>query len=121
MRVGRGENAEQARLLGTRDFDHLYIFSDLTQAEIVVPAAHVQECTDVSSGLENLGQYALHDMVTVDRTQAGVIIKVEHSSFKVPRGMRTCSTSYISIPNEKTSAFSLSAFLLSLLCVLLLM
>ena len=61
----------------------MYIFSDLTQAEIIVPASHVTECSDVSAGLETLGQYALYDLVTVDRTQAACVVKVEHSSFKL--------------------------------------
>ena len=39
----------------TKEFDHLYIFSDLTQSEIVVPAAHVTECNEVSAGLDTLG------------------------------------------------------------------
>lgn len=42
-----------------------------------------QECAEVSAGLERLGNYELHDMVMLDRTQVGVVVKVEHSSFKV--------------------------------------
>ena len=38
---------------------------------------------DVSAGLETLGQYALYDLVTHERTQAAVVVKVEHSSFKL--------------------------------------
>ena len=45
-------------------------------------AADVQECADVSVGLERLGSYELYDLVLLDRTSAGVIVKVEHSSFK---------------------------------------
>ncbi|KOO25260.1 transcription elongation factor spt5, partial [Chrysochromulina tobinii] len=82
VRVGRTAVTEGTERRAAAP-DQLYIFSDLTQMEIVVPAAHVQECSDVSSGLETLGQYQLHDLVTLDRTGAGVIIKVEHSSFKV--------------------------------------
>ena len=78
-RSGEGSSSDGKR----GDLDQLHIFSDLTQAEIVVPAYYVQECSDVSSGLETLGQYALHDLVTLDRTQAAVIIKVEHSSFRL--------------------------------------
>ena len=65
------------------DSSMLHIFSDLTQAEIVVSSAFVQECADVSAGLERLGQFELHDMVMIDRTAVGVVVKVEHSSFKV--------------------------------------
>ena len=53
----------------------LYVFSDLTQTEIVVASAFVQECADISSGLERLGAYELHDMVMLDRTQVGVVVK----------------------------------------------
>ena len=44
---------------------------------MAVPAAYGQECADVSAGLESLGQYALHDLVTYERTQAAVVVKVE--------------------------------------------
>ena len=96
VRVGRGDAAAAASSTAPagRELNHLYIFSDLTQAEIVVPAAHVTECNDVSSGLETLGQYALHDIVTVDRTSAAVVIKVEHSSFK----LLTTSNEVVSMP-----------------------
>ena len=61
----------------------LTIFSDLTHQEVEVRAIHVQECADVSAGLERLGVFELHDMVMLDRAEVGVVIKVEHSSLKV--------------------------------------
>ena len=42
----------------------LTVFSDMTQSEIQVSAAFVQECAEVSQGLETLGAYSLHDLVT---------------------------------------------------------
>ena len=61
----------------------LTVFSDMTQSEIQVSAAFVQECAEVSQGLETLGAYSLHDLVMLDRTSVGCIVKVEHSSFKL--------------------------------------
>ena len=40
----------------------LEIFSDLTQGQIKVKAEYVQECAEVSAGLERLGQYELYDL-----------------------------------------------------------
>ena len=81
--VGRASGEGSSSDSKKGEFNQLHIFSDLTQAEIIVPAHFVQECSDVSSGLETLGQYALHDLVTLDRVQAAVVIKVEHSSFRL--------------------------------------
>ena len=36
----------------------LTIFSDMTESEIQVSAAFVQECAEVSQGLETLGAYS---------------------------------------------------------------
>ena len=46
----------------------LTVFSDMTQSEIQISAAFVQECAEVSQGLETLGAYSLHDLVMLDRT-----------------------------------------------------
>ena len=70
----------------------LTIFSDLTHQEVEVRAIHVQECADVSAGLERLGVFELHDMVMLDRAEVGVVIKVEHSSFKVLTTKNTVDT-----------------------------
>ena len=70
----------------------LTIFSDLTHQEVEVRAIHVQECADVSAGLERLGVFELHDMVLLDRAEVGVVIKVEHSSFKVSTTKNTVDT-----------------------------
>ena len=43
--------------------DVLYVVSDLTQEEFQVKAGLVSECLDVSSGLERIGRYELHDLV----------------------------------------------------------
>ena len=60
----------------------LTLTSDMTESEIQVSAAFVQECAEVSQGLETLGAYSLHDLVMLDRTSVGCIVKVQHSPLK---------------------------------------
>ena len=80
IRVGEAKDGSSKDAAGDTT---LYIFSDLSQSEFSVRSTDVQECADVSAGLERLGSYELYDLVLLDRTSAGVIVKVEHSSFKV--------------------------------------
>ena len=88
VKVGNGaddeaEASEKQKSKRTTSATMLTIFSDMTESEIQVSAAFVQECAEVSQGLETLGAYSLHDLVMLDRTSVGCIVKVEHSSFKL--------------------------------------
>ena len=82
VKVGTGgdddaEASEKQRAKrGAKSATMLTIFSDMTESEIVVSAAFVQECLEVSQGLETLGAYSLHDLVMLDRASVGCIIKV---------------------------------------------
>ena len=79
VRVGNGKDG------GTAHSTQLHILTDLGQTEIAVRAAHVQECAEVSAGLETLGQYSLYDLVdvaSIGPAVVGVVVKVEHSAFK---------------------------------------
>eukprot|EP01102_Stenamoeba_stenopodia_P011247 TRINITY_DN343_c0_g1_i3.p1 TRINITY_DN343_c0_g1~~TRINITY_DN343_c0_g1_i3.p1 ORF type:complete len:1028 (-),score=262.83 TRINITY_DN343_c0_g1_i3:62-3145(-) len=59
------------------------MISDLTRTEIKVLASDIQECTEVSTGKLQLGNYELHDLVQLSSSSVGVIVKVESDSFKV--------------------------------------
>ena len=84
VRVGKQDGSDAGDKPNAASPDVLHIFSDISQAEIVVQAAFVRECNDVSSGLEQLGQYKLHDLVELlEPRGVGMIVKVEHTSFKV--------------------------------------
>ena len=88
VKVGTGgdeeaEGGEKQKAKRATSATMLTIFSDMTESEIQVSAAFVQECAEVSQGLETLGAYSLHDLVMLDRTSVGCIVKVEHSSFKL--------------------------------------
>ncbi|PRP82026.1 transcription elongation factor SPT5-like [Planoprotostelium fungivorum] len=61
----------------------LTLFSNASSNEIEVLAADVQKCTDVATGTVRLGNYELHDLVTISATQVGVIIQVDKESFGV--------------------------------------
>lgn len=83
VQVLRGPFAGETGLLVKVEEDTLTLFSDLSKHEIEVRPTDVTEAGVASAGRETLGAYALHDLVQLDHTAAGVIVKVEHSSFKV--------------------------------------
>ena len=81
----QGSLKESQRTVLTSD-TIVHVFCDLSRNEIEVRAGNLQECADVSVGLERLGDYELYDMVdlvALNGSNVGVVIKVEHSSFKL--------------------------------------
>jgi len=81
--VLRGAHAGESGLIVGVSGDSVSLFSDLSKVEIAVRAADLTEAAEVSAGRETLGAYALYDLVSLDVSSVGVIVKVEHSSFKV--------------------------------------
>lgn len=61
----------------------LVILSDTTKEDIRVFADHVVESSEVTSGLTKLGEYELHDLVLLDQTNVGTIIRVETDGCQV--------------------------------------
>ncbi|GAM17692.1 hypothetical protein SAMD00019534_008670 [Acytostelium subglobosum LB1] len=59
------------------------LLSDLTISEIKVRPQDLQECTEISTGKLELGNYELYDLVQITPQKVGIIIKVERDSFKI--------------------------------------
>lgn len=64
----------------------LIILSDTTKEHIRVFADDVVESSEVTSGITRIGDYELHDLVLLDNTSFGVIIRVESEAFQVLKG-----------------------------------
>ncbi|XP_030525153.1 putative transcription elongation factor SPT5 homolog 1 [Rhodamnia argentea] len=65
----------------------LVILSDTTKEHICVFADDVVESSEVTSGVTRIGDYELHDLVLLDNTNFGVIIRVESEAFQVLKGV----------------------------------
>ncbi|KJE92244.1 transcription factor Tat-CT1 [Capsaspora owczarzaki ATCC 30864] len=77
-------NHEGETGLVTRVDDKIVTFvSDLTMKEMKVFAKDSQIATEVTSGLDKLGQFELYDLVQLDPQTVACITKIEKDSFKV--------------------------------------
>eukprot|EP01133_Synstelium_polycarpum_P007654 gene7654-8958_t len=59
------------------------LLSDLSMSEIKVRPQDLQECTEIATGMMELGNLELYDLVQITPQKVGVIIKVERDSFKI--------------------------------------
>ncbi|KDP43057.1 hypothetical protein JCGZ_25243 [Jatropha curcas] len=65
----------------------LIILSDTTKEHIRVFADDVVESSEVTTGITKIGEYELHDLVVLDNSSFGVIIRVESEAFQVLKGV----------------------------------
>eukprot|EP01103_Thecamoeba_quadrilineata_P009610 TRINITY_DN193_c0_g2_i1.p1 TRINITY_DN193_c0_g2~~TRINITY_DN193_c0_g2_i1.p1 ORF type:complete len:1013 (-),score=242.34 TRINITY_DN193_c0_g2_i1:77-3115(-) len=61
----------------------VYIFSDLTRQEVKALKSDISLCAEVTSCNLTLGNYELHDMVMLNSSCIGVIVKIERDTFHV--------------------------------------
>jgi len=59
------------------------LFSDLTMHEMRVRPSDLQLCTEMATGVDSLGQFSFGDLVQIDSTTVGVIVRLERESFQV--------------------------------------
>ncbi|XP_038994464.1 putative transcription elongation factor SPT5 homolog 1 isoform X2 [Hibiscus syriacus] len=65
----------------------LIILSDTTKEHIRVFADDVVESSEVTTGVTQIGEYELRDLVLLDNNSFGVIIRVEREAFQVLKGV----------------------------------
>ncbi|XP_014204352.1 transcription elongation factor SPT5-like [Copidosoma floridanum] len=63
--------------------DHIIVFSDVSMHEMEILRESLQLCPDVSTGVDSLGKFAWGDLVQLDPTSVGVIIRLGRESFQV--------------------------------------
>ncbi|KAI3885878.1 hypothetical protein MKX03_008399, partial [Papaver bracteatum] len=64
----------------------LIILSDTTKEEIRVFAEHAVDSSEVTTGVTKVGDYELHDLVMLDNTCFGVIIRLESQTLQILLG-----------------------------------
>uniref|UniRef100_A0A1J3DFG4 Transcription elongation factor SPT5 n=1 Tax=Noccaea caerulescens TaxID=107243 RepID=A0A1J3DFG4_NOCCA len=65
----------------------LIILSDTTKEHVRVFADHVVESSEVTTGVTQIGEFELHDLVLLDNMTFGVIIRLENEAFQVLKGV----------------------------------
>eukprot|EP00245_Coleochaete_scutata_P016187 TRINITY_DN746_c0_g2_i1.p1 TRINITY_DN746_c0_g2~~TRINITY_DN746_c0_g2_i1.p1 ORF type:complete len:1066 (+),score=270.70 TRINITY_DN746_c0_g2_i1:65-3262(+) len=63
------------------------IISDVTKEDVKIFARDIVPSSEVTSGLTRLGDYELHDLVQLEGTSVGMIIKIEKDGCHILRGM----------------------------------
>ncbi|KAI3733140.1 hypothetical protein L1987_64358 [Smallanthus sonchifolius] len=63
------------------------IVSDTTKEVLRVFSDNVVESSEVTSGITKIGDFELHDLVQLDNSNFGVIIRVDSEAFQVLKGM----------------------------------
>ena len=83
VKVMAGANLDETGLVVKVKDDVVTFLSDLTLEEVNVFVKDVREAAEVGSGVNEIGQYELHDLVQLDTNTTGVIFKLERDSFRI--------------------------------------
>ncbi|GAA5832358.1 hypothetical protein JCM11251_006422 [Rhodosporidiobolus azoricus] len=83
VKVMQGTNADETGLVVKVQGDVVTFLSDLSSTEVSVFAKDVREAAEVGSGVNVIGGFELHDLVSLDPQTAGVIIKIERDMFRI--------------------------------------
>ncbi|XP_024365722.1 putative transcription elongation factor SPT5 homolog 1 [Physcomitrium patens] len=62
------------------------LLSDTTREDLRVFAHNIVESSEVTSGITKLGDYELHDLVALDHSTVGLIVRVEKDVFQILKG-----------------------------------
>eukprot|EP00485_Elphidium_margaritaceum_P009225 CAMPEP_0202691370 /NCGR_PEP_ID=MMETSP1385-20130828/6104_1 /ASSEMBLY_ACC=CAM_ASM_000861 /TAXON_ID=933848 /ORGANISM="Elphidium margaritaceum" /LENGTH=1067 /DNA_ID=CAMNT_0049346769 /DNA_START=65 /DNA_END=3268 /DNA_ORIENTATION=- len=76
--INNGDTAADADKAG-----EVIIFSDLTSRTIRVHINDITETSEVSTGRDVLGNYALYELVYLSRDVVGVIVSIQNGTFKI--------------------------------------
>ncbi|BBN10641.1 transcription elongation factor SPT5 [Marchantia polymorpha subsp. ruderalis] len=86
VKVVAGTHEGATGMIVRVDLGSVVILSDTTKEDIKVFTANIVESSEVTSGLNKLGDYELHDLVLLDQSTVGVIVRVEKDSCQVLKG-----------------------------------
>ena len=86
------------------------IYSDLTSRQIQVSLNDITETSEVSTGRDVFGNYALYELVALSRDVVGVIVEIQNGIFKIldNKGtLQTCNLQDITRHSKDRTAVAL--------------
>ncbi|KZO99239.1 transcription elongation factor Spt5 [Calocera viscosa TUFC12733] len=83
VKVMSGKNVDETGLVLTVNGNNVTFLSDTNQQEITVFAKDLRTAAEVGTSNNMVGNYGLHDFVSLDQTTVGVIFATGRDSFRV--------------------------------------
>jgi len=83
VKVQRGKYEGDTGLIVRVEENVIVLFSDLTFHELKVKPDDLQLCSDMSTGVDSLGQHQWGDLISLDPQTVGVIVRLERENFSV--------------------------------------
>jgi len=83
VKVMQGVNANDTGMVLDVDNNVVTFFSDLSQKEVKAFAKDLREAATIGALNNRVGDYELHDLVTIDPQTVGVIFQTERDGFKI--------------------------------------
>ncbi|EJU01578.1 hypothetical protein DACRYDRAFT_22655 [Dacryopinax primogenitus] len=83
VKVMSGKNVDETGLVIMVDGNTVTFLSDTNQQEITVFAKDLRTAAEVGTSNNTVGNYVLHDLVSLDQTTVGVIFQTGRDSFRV--------------------------------------
>ncbi|KZT59301.1 transcription elongation factor Spt5 [Calocera cornea HHB12733] len=83
VKVMSGKNIDETGLVVTVEGNNVTFLSDTNQQEITVFAKDLRTAAEVGTSNNMVGNYGLHDFVSLDQTTVGVIFSTGRDTFRV--------------------------------------
>jgi len=83
VKVIKGKYEGDTGLIVRVEENVIVLFSDLTFHELKVKPDDLQLCSEMSTGVDSLGQHQWGDLVSLDPQTVGVIVRLERETFSV--------------------------------------
>ncbi|KAK2179528.1 hypothetical protein NP493_486g02048 [Ridgeia piscesae] len=83
VKVIKGQYEGDTGLIVRVQENMVVLFSDLTMHELKVRTKDLQQCTEMATGVDSMGQFQFGDMVQIDPQTVGVIVRLEKENFQV--------------------------------------
>ncbi|CAM6125018.1 unnamed protein product [Calypogeia fissa] len=87
VKVIAGTHEGATGMIVRADAESVVILSDSTREDIKVFTANIVESSEVTSGLNKLGEYELHDLVLLDQSTVGLIVRVDRDGCQILKGI----------------------------------
>jgi transcription elongation factor SPT5 len=86
VKVIAGTHEGATGMIVRADAESVIILSDSTREDIKVFTTNIVESSEVTSGLNKLGEYELHDLVLLDQSTVGLIVRVDRDGCQILKG-----------------------------------